>query len=154
MEVKIHKSTADEWSVIQKLNAEVYENSSQFDPYLIKDDPYSQSSQEDYKKTVIDPNKFYMIAEIDGIPVGYLVGGENNFAYRNNKRGEIFHMGSSPKFRSLGIGTMLVNEFKKWCKHRGLTHIATSAYYNDPKARHFYEKQGMIPLDIGYEGII
>lgn len=154
MNLVIRKSVASDWPIIQKLNAEVYENSYQFDPYLKPDDPFTKESEEDYKKTVVDPNKFCMIAEINNDPVGYLVGGENNYSYRSNKRGEIFHMGSSPKFRSLGIGTKLVEEFKKWCLQRGLTHIATSAYFNDPRARHFYEKQGMIPLDIGYEGKI
>lgn len=154
MKINLRKSIKDDWQIIQKLNAEVYNNSIQFDPYLKLEDPFTKESEEDYKKTATDINKFCMIAEIDNEPAGYLVGGENNYSYRNNKRGEIFHMGTSPEFRSHGIGSMLVNEFKKWCRERGLTHIATSTYFNDPKARNFYERQGMTPIDIGYEGLV
>ena len=154
MNIVLRKSEAKDWQTIQKLNSEVYENSFQFDKYLKQNDPFTIESESDYKKTVVDIDKFCMIAEVDGVPAGYLVGGENNYPYRTNRRGEIFHTGSSPNFRSLGIGTLLVSEFKNWCKQRGITHIATSAYYNDPKARHFYEKQGMHPLDVTLEGII
>lgn len=154
MNIILRRTIANDWKIIQQLNNEVYVNSEQFDPYLSQNDCFTKESEEEYKKSVIDDHKFCMIAEVDGKPAGYLYGGENNYSYRINKRGEIFHMGTSPQFRSHGIGSLLVNEFKKWCKDRGLTHIATSTYYNDPKARKFYEKQGMAPIDIGYEGKI
>lgn len=154
MNINIRRSTKDDWQIVQKLNAEVYKNSEQFDQYLRPDDCYTKESEDDYKKSVTDESKFCMIAEVDGQPAGYIFGGENNYPYRSNKRGEIFHMGTSPAYRSHGIGSILVGEFKKWCKEKGLTHIATSAYFNDPKARNFYEKQGMTPIDVGYEGPI
>lgn len=154
MDVKIRKSTADDWQTIQRLNAEVYENSYQFDSYLIPNDPYSKSSEDDYKNTVTDPEKFCMISEINDEPVGYLVGGENNLSWRTNRRGEIFHMGVSPKFRSHGIGALLVRKFKNWCLEKGITHLAATTYFSDAKARNFYEKQGMIPIDVSLEGII
>ena len=73
MNINIRQSTKDDWQIIQKLNAEVYENSFQFDPYLKPDDCYTKECEEDYKKSVIDKSKFCMIAEVDGVPAGYLV---------------------------------------------------------------------------------
>ena len=95
-----------------------------------------------------------MIAEINKEPVGYLVGGVNNLSWRTNKRGEIYHMGVSPKHRSHGIGSVLVKSFKEWCLSKGLTHIAATTYFMDEKASKFYEKQGMNPIDITLEGQI
>lgn len=154
MNIVLRRSNKDDWKIVQWLNDEVYQNSEQFDPYLKRGDCYTKESEEEYKKSVIENSKFCMIAEVDAQPAGYIFGGESNYSYRSNRRGEIFHMGTSPDYRSHGLGTMLVCEFKKWCVEQGLTHIATSAYYDDPKARNFYEKQGMNPIDIGYEGVI
>ncbi len=154
MNIRLRRSTQNDWQIIQKLNLEVYENSYQFDAYLNPHDPDSLNSTKGFQDDVANPNKFCMIAEIDDKPVGYLVGGENNLSWRTNKRGEIFHMGVSPTQRSHGIGTMLVNKFKKWCKAKGMTHIAATTYFNDQNARHFYEKQGMAPIDISLEGAI
>ena len=154
MEVKIRKSTKDDWQIVQKLNFELYKNSYQFDKYMDPDDPHSDKSTKEFQDDVINPNKFCMIAEIDGKSIGYLVGSENNLPWRTNRRGEINHMGVSAEYRSHGIGTMLVNEFKKWCLKKGMTHIAATTYFADNQARHFYEKQGMKPIDISLEGPI
>ncbi len=150
----IRASKEEDWQVIQALNAEVFANSLQWDPYLNMDDPYSTESVESYKKAVTDENTFCMIAELDGKAVGYLVGTASNYLYRTNKRGEINHMGVSPEYRSHGFGTKLIDEFKKWCKERGITHIAANTYFLDEKARRFYEKNGLKPIDVTLEGSI
>ncbi len=152
MTVTYRKSEQSDWKIVQKLNSEVFEHCGQFDLYLDQNDPYKHESEENYQQLVIDPDKFCVIAELDGKPVGYLAGGESNFPYRNNRRGEILHMGVSPSARSMGIGSHLVSEFKTWCKEKGLTHIAVNAYFSDDDVRNFYEKQGMKPIDITFEG--
>ncbi len=154
MEVKIRKSVSADWSIIQKLNFEVYVNSYQFDKFMDPDDPHSKTSKKEFQDDVVNPNKFCMIVEIDGKAVGYLVGLESNLPWRTNRRGEINHMGVSPSYRSHGIGTMLVDEFKKWCLEKGITHFAATTYFDDKKVRVFYEKQGLTPIDITLEGAI
>lgn len=154
MDIKIRQSTKDDWKHVQRLNIEVYENSFQFDSHMDHQDPYSESSIKEYQDDVINPNKFCVLAEVDGNPVGYLVGSENNLPWRTNKRGEIHHMGVSPAYRSHGIGSMLVKEFKSWCLSRGITHLAATAYFADSKAREFYERQGLSPIDVSLEGEI
>lgn len=154
MNINIRKSTKDDWQIVQKLNFELYENSYQFDKYICSDDPLSDKSTKEFQDDVVNPNKFCMIAEIDGKSVGYLVGSENNLPWRTNRRGEINHMSVSREYRSHGIGTKLVVEFKKWCIERGITHLAATTYYDDSKARKFYEKQGLKPIEITLEGLI
>mgnify|MGYP001592910511 CR=1 FL=1 len=154
MEIKLRKSRPNDWPIIQKLNLEVYINSYQFDPYMNPDDPDSEESTKGFQNDVNNPHKFCVIAEIGEEAVGYLVGGENNLSWRTNRRGEIYHMGVSPQHRSHGIGSLLVADFKKWCLEKGMTHIAATTYFKDSKARNFYEKQGMSPIDISLEGPI
>lgn len=154
MNIVLRKSEATDWQTIQKLNQEVIENSTQFDVYLNVNDAFTDDSVIDYQKTVVDPDKFCIIAEDAGSPVGYLVGGVSNNSWRLNKRGEIFHMGVSPSYRGQGIGKQLVDAFKAWCKERSITHISATTYFNDDKARKFYEKQGMTPIDVSLEGKI
>jgi ribosomal protein S18 acetylase RimI-like enzyme len=154
MKVKIRKSSAKDWKIIQNLNLEVYINSYQFDSHMNPNDPDSEDSTKGFQDDVINQSKLCLIAEKGSKPVGYLVGGENNLSWRTNRRGEIFHMGVSPEYRAYGIGGMLVAEFKKWCLEKGLTHIAATTYFADDKARNFYEKQGMTPIDISLEGPI
>lgn len=154
MNIVLRRSEAKDWETIQRLNQEVIENSFQYDEYLNVRDGYTEESTVDYQQTVVDPSKFCLIAEDDGVPVGYIVGGENNHSWRLNKRGEIYHMGVSPAHRGQGIGKQLVDSFKVWCKQRSITHISATTYFNDDKARKFYEKQGMTPIDISLEGEI
>jgi ribosomal protein S18 acetylase RimI-like enzyme len=151
---RIRTTTFSDWKIIQRLNAEVFENSKQWDPFINLNDPYSTQSIKEYQEEVNDPNMFCRIAEVGSEAAGYLVGRESNYAYRINKRGEIYHMGVSPKYRDLGIGSQLITEFKKWCIKRGITHIAANTYFEDKKVRHFYEKNGLKAIDITLEGLI
>jgi GNAT superfamily N-acetyltransferase len=153
-EITIRRSTTSDWDIIQKLNFELYENSYQYDDFMDPNDPMTEKSTKEFHDDVANPTKFCAIAEVDKSPVGYLVGGENNYSWRTNKRGEIFHMAVSAPYRSLGIGSKLVTEFKIWCLSKGLTHVAATAYAKDQKAQNFYQKQGLTPIDVTLEGPI
>jgi len=63
-------------------------------------------------------------------------------------------MGVLERYRGKRIGTFLVNEFKKWCQKKGITHLKVSTYFDHQKAINFYKKQGLKPIDITLEGEI
>ena len=154
MKTMIKKAQPNDWKIIQKLNNEVFEHSKIFDKHLNLEWPFLKQGTEYYKIATSSDKYFSIIAEIDGKPVAYLVGKEKNYEYRNNKVGEIDNMGTSPKFRSKGIGSQLVNEFKKWCKSKGITYISACTYYESSRVIRFYKKQGLKPIDINLEGKI
>ncbi|PIP87875.1 hypothetical protein COW80_03435 [Candidatus Beckwithbacteria bacterium CG22_combo_CG10-13_8_21_14_all_01_47_9] len=152
MAVKIRTTNKNDWKAIQKLNHEVYLASVEFDPYLKLNNPFISESVKYYKSVVTDPKFCCLVAGEAGKAIGYLTGTENNYSYRSNRVGEITDMGVSQEYRSKGVGSMLVDKFKQWCRQHELTHIKANAYYFNHKAIKFYEKQGMKPIDITLEG--
>jgi GNAT superfamily N-acetyltransferase len=154
MQVTIRKANPNDWKIVQRLNFEVYEASKQFDEHLNLRYPFYEESEHYYQDIVSNSSFFCVIAEVNNDPVAYLIGKENNYKYRNNRVGEIDSMGTSPNHRSHGIGSKLVQEFKKWCKEKGISHVSACTYYNSPKAINFYKKQGLNPIDINLEGKI
>lgn len=154
MNLKIRKAQPKDWKIIQKLNSEVFTHSAQFDKHLNLKWPSSKIGINYYKKITSDKDYCCLIAEIKGKPVAYLAGLQKNYDYRTNKVGEIDNMGTSPRFRSQGIGTQLVQEFKKWCKKQNLTHIYVCTYCHSKHAINFYKKQGLQPINISLEGEI
>lgn len=154
MNVKIRKAKPEDWKIIQKLNNEVFTVDKPHDEHLNLNWPFSKKGTTYYKSVIKDPKYFCIIAEIDRKPVSYLIGTVKKFSYRTNKTAEIENMGTSPKYRSKGIGTKLIQEFKKWCKQKELTHIYVNSYYKNQKAINFYKKQGFKPIDLSLEGKI
>lgn len=152
MKVVIRKAKPEDWETIQRLNNEVFEVSRPYDKRLNMKWPYSKEGIKYYKKVTKSKKYCCIMAEIDHKPIGYLVGLEKNYSYRLNKTAEIDNMGVTPKYRTSGVGSKLVTEFKKWCKKKGLRHIKVSTYYYYKKVINFYRKQKMVPIDITLEG--
>lgn len=152
MTIKIRKAQPEDWKEIQRLNFEVYEASGEFDFYLDFERPFSEEGIKSYQTDVTDPENCTLIAESDGKSVGYLVGNEKIVEYRRVRIGEISHMGVSPKYRSSGIGSKLVGEFRKWCKEKKIKRIWVSTYAKNQKAVKFYESQGLEHIVLSLEG--
>lgn len=74
------------------------------------------------------------------------------FFLSENKVGEIDNMGVIKNYRGKGIGRALVNEFKKRCKKRKLTHMRVSTYFGYDQAINFYKKQGLKEIGLVLEG--
>src|SRR4030042_336192 len=141
MKVRIRKAKPEDWKIIQKLNYEVDKEIWKYDAHFNINHPYDTNQ---YYKDVVSKNEFFtLIAEVNGKPIAYFIGKENNLSYRTNKVGEIDNIGTLEKYRSLGIGTQLVNRFKAWCIKKGLTHIAAYTYVESKRAIAFYERMGM-----------
>lgn len=154
MDIKIRKAKTSDWQIIQKLNAEVFEASTPFDPHLDNEWPHSPDGVGYFRQALADPGNCCLIASDNDKPIGYLIGKERNYAYRTNRSAEIDNMGVSPAFRSRGIGTLLVNRFKTWAKKRRITHLRVNTYFHSSRARTFYEKQGLQNIDLTLEGKI
>lgn len=150
--VIIRNAESGDWQTIQKLNFGMYPHQAQFDPYLDMAEPFTDNSIKEYKDDASNPEKCSLIAEIDGQPVGYLVGSKLAFSYRKLKLGEINHMAVDKAYRGQGIGSKLVDEFRQWCKKNKLDKISATAYYDNVATVKFYEKHGLKPEGVILEG--
>jgi GNAT superfamily N-acetyltransferase len=154
MKITYRNAKPQDWKIIQKLNHEVFLNDAPNDKYLDTNWPFSSKGVFYYKNATSKKEYCCLIAEIKKSPIGYIIGIEKNYDYRTNKVAEIEDIGVSPDHRSKGVGSQLITHFKKWCKKNKLTHIYVNAYYKNKKARNFYTKQKLKPIDISFEGKI
>lgn len=153
MELVIKNALPSDWLAVQKLNSEVFENDRNHDKYINYDWPFSKDGQKYFQSICSDPSKYLtLIAWIDQIPIGYLTASKRDFNYRTNNPLEINNMGVSPSHRSQGIGKALVAHAKKWAKENGFTHLYVEAYAQNTKAHQFYNKMGLEPTAISFEG--
>jgi GNAT superfamily N-acetyltransferase len=148
MKISIRKTRPEDWKVIQRIGVTVFEANKKYDPDLDMRWPYSKAAIKYYKSIASSKENCKLVAEVNNLVVGYLVGGKFTYSYRKVVYGEIRDMGVLPDYRRKGIGTKLVNEFRKWCKSKGYNRLYVNTYYEDPRAVRFYKKQGMRPSDL------
>lgn len=149
MNIKINIAKQEDWEVLQNLNNEVYLSDSEFDEDLDLSRPFSEGGENYLKKLANGEYGKCYIAYADDKPAGYIAMSQLKFDHRKSRYVEIENMGVSPKYRSQGIGKMLVDEAKKWAKELGINKMFVVAYYNNQKAVKFYKREGF--KEIGLE---
>ena len=154
MNISIRQATPADWRTIQKLNIEVFEDNYQYDDVLDLGWDTSFKGVAYFKKVTSNPKYYCIVAEIEGEPVGYLIGTERIYSYRTVRLAEIDNMGVTPAFRSKGIGIKLVEAYRQWAKEHGFDRLYVNAYYQNIKAIEFYKKCGLSPIDISLEGAV
>jgi len=55
---------------------------------------------------------------------------------------EIFRLNVLPNYRSMGLGTLLIDEFERLARARGLPHIGLGVTYENPGAFALYQRLG------------
>lgn len=151
--VTIKNAIPSDWQSIQKLNDEVFTNDKNHDEFINCNWPFTKEGQEYYQEICSQPEKYLTIIAWDNqMPVGYLTASKKELDYRTNNPLEINNMGVSPKYRSQGIGKLLVDHAKKWARTNGFTHLYVEAYSQNTKAHQFYQRMGLEPTAISFEG--
>jgi GNAT superfamily N-acetyltransferase len=88
-------------------------------------------------------NQAVFIAEYSGKIVGYLASYCRSFAYlKDNPLAEIDSMFVEEAYRGKGVGTKLVDEFKKWATSLGAKHLQVMGYAQNHTALDFYRQNG------------
>lgn len=151
MNITIRKATFNDWKIVQKLNNEVFLVDAPHDPHLDMTWPFSETGISHYKRFVTSPEFMTFIAYADENPVGHIVGGPKEISYRKIKMAEIIEIGVTPSHRSMGIGALLIDKLREWCRQNGYKKLFVNAYYKNEKAIAFYRKQGLEPIDISLE---
>ena len=138
----IRNADLKDLEIIQKLNNELFDlELKNYDTTLVKDWAISNEGKK-YFEDLIN-NHFVVVALLDDEIVGYLAGTINEKgSYENIQYGEINNMFIKDSYRGYGVGKALVNEFKMYCKSKGINDLIVTASSKNKNAINFYKKNG------------
>lgn len=139
--INIRKSNINDLKSIQELNNELFKlEYNNFDSDLIISWPFEEKGKNYFIDMI--KNKIVFVAEIDNNIVGYLAGRTDiKLSYVSKKTAELDNMCVSNKYKRLGIGKMLISNFKKECKENHVENILVTASIKNANAIEFYKKQ-------------
>ena len=138
----IRKANMEDLKDIQTLNNKLFElEYYNFDDTLKLNWPFENESTE-YFKNMIE-NEIVFIAELDKNIIGYLAGSiSEEVSYITQSFAELDNMYVEDKYRRIGVGTLLIDEFKKYCKEENIQNIKVTASAKNSRAIKFYMKNG------------
>lgn len=149
--VSIRRANTNDWSILQRLNLEVFEDNAIYDDDIDLNRPMSTSGEENYRQTLLDPKNLTLFACLEDKVVGYLCAVPLLIPFRKSRYLEISHMGVSLAWRSKGIGSRLIKECEKEAKLRGFQKIYVTSYWKNSLARNFYKNTGFFEESVGFE---
>jgi len=91
----------------------------------------------DYFEAYIKENRMFLIAEVDGKILGFVLGERITWDI-----GILNALAVDHTTRGKGIGTELVRAFEKECARRGVKYVELHASKINPRAGNFYQKLG------------
>jgi len=146
--VTIRKATLQELEIIQNLNNELFKlEKENFDSTLVNGWPLTKDGKMYFEDLI---NNYYVIVAIlnDEI-VGYLAGTINEKgSYEEIQYGEINNMLIKENCRGYGIGKLLVDNFKNYCKKNKINNLKVEASIKNINAINFYRKNGFEDFNI------
>ena len=144
----IRKATIDDLSIIQELNNSLFKlEKENYDSTLVNDWPLSEEGKEYFSDLIL--NHYVIAATLNNNIVGYLAGTiEEKGSYVEVQYGEINNMLVKDEYRGYGVGKLLINNFKEYCKSNNISNIKVVASYKNKNAIEFYRKNGFEEFDL------
>ena len=146
--IKIRKANLDDLVSIQELNNNLFDlEFNNFDDTLKTGWPYEKEGKEYFEDMI--KNEIVFVAQIEDKIVGYLAGSIcEQISYIKETFAELDNMCIDDKYRRFGIGTLLIDEFKKYCKEKNMQNIKVTASAKNSRAIQFYIKNGFEDYNI------
>ena len=140
MVINIRRANLEDLKYIQTLNNSLFElEYNNYDDTLKLNWPLENEGKE-YFKDMIENNIVY-VAETNGNIIGYLAGSiSEQISYITETFAELDNMYVNEEYRRYGVGTLLINEFKKHCKENNIQNIKVTASAKNTRAIQFYMK--------------
>jgi len=144
----IRKATIEDLSIIQELNNSLFKlEKENYDSTLVNDWPLSEEGKEYFSDLIL--NHYVIVATLNNNIVGYLAGTiEEKVSYVEVQYGEINNMLVKDEYRGYGVGKLLINNFKEYCKSNNISDIKVVASYKNKNAIEFYHKNGFEEFDL------
>lgn len=140
--VIIRKAGLEDLTSIQKLNDNLFDlEFNNFDDTLKREWALEKEGQEYFEDMI--KNEIVFVAQIEEKIVGYLAGSIcEQISYITETFAELDNMCIDDEYRRFGIGTLLMDEFKKYCKEKNMQNIKVTASAKNSRAIQFYMKNG------------
>ena len=100
----------------------------------------SDTPAEIEKKLGRDPDLF-LVAEANGCIIGSVIGGYDG------RRGLVYHLAVSSEFRSLGVGSRLMDELESRLRAKGCLKCYLLVTVDNPEAEIYYQHRGWQHMD-------
>lgn len=146
--ITIRKATIHDLISIQTLNNNLFElEYKNFDDTLKNGWPFEKEGEE-YFVDMIN-NEIVFVAADDEKIVGYLAGSIcEQISYITETFAELDNMCIDDEYRRFGIGTMLINSFKEYCKEKEIQNIKVTASAKNSRAIEFYTRNGFAEYNV------
>lgn len=151
MNIEIKRASIKNLSDIQNLNNQLFElEYANFDPALKVGWPFEKDGEE-YFSDLLN-NEIVYIAVVDDKIIGYLAGSINiETSYVTKSLAEVENMFILEDYRKYGIGTKLMNAFKKYCANEGIQEIKVTASAKNKNAINFYKKNDFEDFEMTFK---
>jgi len=129
----IRKAVLDDFDAVIELDLEG----------VMEDKPtYWQDIFDRYVKTGRDDG-YFLVAEISGEVVGFIVGEVRAWEFGSPPCGWVFALSVSPKSREKGIGQLMMKEMCQRLKQAGVTTVRTMVDRENKLTLSFFRSQGL-----------
>ena len=147
MNVTIRQATIEDLKTVQEFGYKLlkYEHDN-WDPILDLNWPFSEGGEANYTKAINE--RYTLLAELDGKPVGFLIGSirlPDPKAPRQITAAQLDNIFVDDEVRGQGIGEKLFDEFKEYCLSKKADTLSVAVTYQNEIATRFYEKIGFVP---------
>ena len=122
-----------------------------FTGFVADDESSWQARLALYRRVLASGQGFVLAAEQDGIVVSYaavevLEGADDTFAV-GARHAEVLTLVVDHDARGLGLGTQLLDAVDARLAAEGINDVVISVMHGNDRARHFYERRGLIPAE-------
>jgi len=109
--------------------------------------PYTKEGEAYFSNLI--SNGCVCVSEHEGKIIGYLAGSvSERITYIDAQLAELENMYILSEYRKFGVGSNLIDCFKRYCIERGVTHLSVTASAKNSSAIAFYIKNGFEDYNI------
>ena len=148
--MNIRKAKIEDYDKVMELYKELYDAEKIFDKNLSSTYNVSEKQKEEIQKRIKSRKEIFLVAEEDdkiiGLIDGYIIDNSNHI----EKVGYLDHLCVNKKYRKLGIGENLIQEFSNKMKNKNVTYLKLNAFEKNLPAIALYEQLGFEEYSIYY----
>jgi GNAT superfamily N-acetyltransferase len=132
--------------LVASVGALFAEDGARHDPRMDADWPRRHGAE--YYGPLRDQGDLCLLARVDGVPAGHLVGRLRTSDIRPGARiAALESMQVFEPFRRAGVGSALVAEFFAWADRSDVTEFRVTAFTANERAIAFYRAHGFEPFE-------